>query len=179
MKLTSMLLAVVLLSANVDAGVDVTPRNDGRLDVVAENATLRSVFEVIALRGGIGVRYEAADRVVSAFRLTGVTADDAVKRLAAREGLRVVKREGVLVVRNSEEPTLSIDVKDAPIRQIVSEVRQQCGIRNIMIDPGVEASGTFLMKDVPCSVALRTIFQSLGVSAEVYPNSVLRVEKSK
>jgi hypothetical protein len=42
-------------------------------------------------------------------------------------------------------------------------VQRQCGIRNLIIDPHVQGSGTFLFNRVPCRTALDTILKTMGL----------------
>ena len=70
---------------------------------------------------------------------------------------------------------VTLDVKDADVRAILKSIQKQCGIRNLVIDPGVTGSGTFLFHDVPCKVALDTVLRVNGLRAKTYSNSVVAV----
>lgn len=70
---------------------------------------------------------------------------------------------------------VTLDVKDADVRVVLKSIQKQCRIRNLVIDPGVTGSGTFLFHDVPCKVALDTVMKVTGLAVESYPNSVVTV----
>jgi hypothetical protein len=73
------------------------------------------------------------------------------------------------------ESVVYLDVVDAEVEQIVRSLSSQCGIRNVMIDPGVTGKGTFILTSVPCSSAFPIVFQTLGIGGELHPNSILVV----
>jgi type II secretory pathway component HofQ len=78
-----------------------------------------------------------------------------------------------------EKPrTMSIDVKDADVRDILGEFKRQCGIRNLIVDRDVQGKGTFMFREVPCAQAFRTIAASLGLGYEI-ESSYLRVAARK
>jgi hypothetical protein len=70
---------------------------------------------------------------------------------------------------------VTLDVKDADVHVVLKSIQKQCGIRNLVIDPGVTGSGTFLFHDVPCKVALDTVMKVTGLAVKSYPNSVVTV----
>lgn len=74
-----------------------------------------------------------------------------------------------------KERTVTLDVKDGDARVILKSMQQQCGIRNLLIDPEVNGSGTFFFRDVPCSTAFRVVLRSLGLAGRIEPNSILTV----
>ena len=77
------------------------------------------------------------------------------------------------------EGKVTIDVKDAEARVILQELRKQCGVKNLMIDPDVKGTGTFLFKDVPCSQAWPIVLRSMGLDSRIYTNSVVTVGSQK
>ncbi|HUP46179.1 MAG TPA: hypothetical protein VM779_11775 [Thermoanaerobaculia bacterium] len=79
-------------------------------------------------------------------------------------------------VARAGEPTVTIDVKDAEVAVILKDLKKQCGIRNLMIDPNVEGKGTFYFRDVPCRLAFGVVLRSLGLDAS-YSSSVVTVGK--
>jgi type II secretory pathway component GspD/PulD (secretin) len=70
---------------------------------------------------------------------------------------------------------VTLDVKDADVHVVLKSIQKQCGIRNLVIDPGVTGSGTFLFHDVPCKQALDTVLVVNRLSAKTYANSVVAV----
>jgi type II secretory pathway component HofQ len=70
---------------------------------------------------------------------------------------------------------VTLDVKDADIHLVLKLIQKQCGIRNLVIDPGVIGSGTFLFHDVPCKQALDTVLRVNGLAVKTYSSSVVAV----
>ena len=82
-----------------------------------------------------------------------------------------------LAVSAKEQPrTVTLDVKDGQARVILRSVQQQCGIRNMIVDPDVQGSGTFFFRDVPCAQALPIVLRVMGLAGQVQGQSVMRVE---
>lgn len=77
----------------------------------------------------------------------------------------------------ANEPTVTIDVKDEEVRAILSSMQKQCAVKNLVIDPDVQARGTFFFRNLPCSTAFRTVMTSLGLRAEIASNSLIAVGK--
>jgi type II secretory pathway component GspD/PulD (secretin) len=73
--------------------------------------------------------------------------------------------------------TVTLDVKDEDVRDIMKSMQRQCGIKNLIIDPQVQGKGTFFFKNVPCNTAFETIFRSLDLKSVVYSSSMAAVEK--
>jgi type II secretory pathway component GspD/PulD (secretin) len=78
-----------------------------------------------------------------------------------------------------DEVTVTLDVKDAEVRVILKSMQQQCGIKNLIVDPNVTGTGTFLFHDVPCRTAFDTVLRSLGLTSAEYSNSVVTVGSEK
>lgn len=151
--------------------------HDRRLNIVVENARLSAVVKALEFHLSQPVVVEeAAERIIT-FRASGMLPEALLLKLVGASDLDMESQGNWLVIRDPREPKLTLDVKDAELTVILDAVRQQCGIRNLMIDPEVrQVKGTFLFNEVPCSMALKTIFNSLGLAAQVEPNSVLNVE---
>ncbi len=73
----------------------------------------------------------------------------------------------------AKEPAVSIDVKDEDIHAILRAMQKQCGVKNLILDPGVEGKGTFLFHSVPCHTAFDVVFRTMGLEPVFYPNSVI------
>jgi hypothetical protein len=69
---------------------------------------------------------------------------------------------------------VTLDVKDADVHIVLKSIQKQCGIRNLVIDPGVTGSGTFLFHDVACKVALDAVLKMNGLAA-THAGSVVAV----
>ena len=70
---------------------------------------------------------------------------------------------------------VTLDVKDADVHIVLKSIQKQCAIRNLIIDPGVAGSGTFLFHDVPCKTALDMVLRVNGLDAKTYSSSVVAV----
>jgi type II secretory pathway component HofQ len=77
--------------------------------------------------------------------------------------------------KTEEEPTVNLDVKDEDIRVILKSMKEQCGIRNLLIDKEVNGKAMFYFRDVPCSTAFDLVAQTMGLAYDVEPNSVVDV----
>jgi type II secretory pathway component GspD/PulD (secretin) len=77
------------------------------------------------------------------------------------------------------EPRVTLQMKDADVRDVLKALQQQCGIRNLVIDPDVQGKGACLiLKKVPCSTAFRVVFRQFDLTGQVDAN-VTTVEKRK
>ena len=75
--------------------------------------------------------------------------------------------------------TVTLDVKDADVRDILQSMKEQCGIRNMVIDPEVKGKGTRLIfKEVPCSTAFKVVLRQFGLAGQ-YDTSMTTVETRK
>jgi type II secretory pathway component HofQ len=62
--------------------------------------------------------------------------------------------------------TVTLDVKDAEVHTVLRSMQKQCGIKNLIIDPGVSGSATFYFRDVPCETAFRAVLRTYGLTAQ-------------
>jgi hypothetical protein len=147
----------------------------GAITVDARSASVAAVGRAISLHLDRPVVSRAAERRVSV-TLRNMPPLGALEEFALQYGLALEVRRDAYILSDRAEKTLTLDVKDAEAADILRSVQRQCGIRNLMIDPDVRGSGTFLFRDVPCGVAIDTILQSLGLAGEVEMNSILHVE---
>ena len=82
-----------------------------------------------------------------------------------------------LAISAKEQPrTVTLDVKEGEARVILRSLQQQCGIKNMIVDPDVHGSGTFFFRDVPCAQAIPVVLRVMGLAGQVQSNSVIRVE---
>lgn len=75
--------------------------------------------------------------------------------------------------------SVSLDLKDADVREILGSLREQCGIRNMLIDDDVTGAGTVYFRDVPCETAFRVVFRQFGLAGRIEPNSVVTVRSGE
>jgi type II secretory pathway component GspD/PulD (secretin) len=77
---------------------------------------------------------------------------------------------------SAAEHKVTLDVKDADVRDVLQSLKTQCAIKNMIIDKEVPASSaTFYLRDVPCETAFKAVFRTFNLAAEPIENSVLRV----
>lgn len=79
--------------------------------------------------------------------------------------------------KRTQEPVVSMDVKDIDARDVLKLMQRQCGIRNLMIDPDVQGKATFYFREVPCATAFGAVLDTFRLQAVVYSNSLAAVEK--
>lgn len=181
--MTRFLLAVLLLagaSSLSAAPIAITQRvADGetrfsvnlrapRAEVASRLSSLLKLRVVIANDAPATMRLDAVD----------VNARGVLNRLADQNGVFLIERENSFVLQKGE-PTVTLDVKDGDVRTILRSVQRQCGIRNLMVDRDVEASGTFLLTNVPCGRALSVITRTLGLGATGASTTMTRVTPKK
>ncbi len=169
------LLVMLLFAVPAFASLSVRASGKAAVDIAIANEPLSAA--VAALQPFLGRPVHlllAADPSVT-FRATHVTAEDALRTIVKSANLELADENGRLWIRDSREPTVALDVKDADVHEILKSMQQQCGIRNLMIDPQVRGTGTFLFRDVPCRIAFDVVLRSLGLSSTEYDNSVVAV----
>ena len=81
---------------------------------------------------------------------------------------------GLALLAGAEEkqPTVTLDVKDEDVREILQSMKEQCGIRNLLVDKDVQGKGMVYFRDVPCETAFRTVFHQFGLAGQIEPNIV-------
>ena len=72
---------------------------------------------------------------------------------------------------------VTLDVKDADVHDVLKSIQKQCGIKNLVIDPGVNASGTFYFHQLDCKMALDTVLRTTGLAAKSYSGDVVAVHR--
>ena len=85
----------------------------------------------------------------------------------------------VAAVASAEEPkprTVTLDVKDAEARVVLRSMQKQCGIKNLVIDPDVQGSGTFYFREVPCEKAFPIVLRTMGLAGKTEGN-LMSVER--
>ena len=80
---------------------------------------------------------------------------------------------------NAAEKTVTLDVKDADVRDILQSMKEQCGIRNLVIDADVKGKGTrIIFKEVPCPTAFKVVLRQFNLAGQ-YDTSMTTVETRK
>ena len=75
--------------------------------------------------------------------------------------------------------TVTLDVKDEPVRNILASMQKQCAIRNLVVDPNVDGNGTFYLKEVPCKPAFDVVLRTLQLRATTYSDDLVSVSVDK
>jgi hypothetical protein len=172
-------LALPLLGAPRAPGVKLeVDRPRGTADLVATGASLHDLVGMVEIRTGKRVIREFADRRVD-MNLRSVPVENLLHRVAREAGLRIIEDAVTIRLVEPEELSVWLDVVDGEMEEIIRSLARQCGVRNVMIRPGLQGKGTFVLRDVPCSAAFRAVFGTLGVEGRMEPNSVLLVERRR
>jgi type II secretory pathway component GspD/PulD (secretin) len=75
------------------------------------------------------------------------------------------------------QKTVTLDVKDAKVRDVLKSMQKQCAVKNLIVDPDVpEGSATFYLKDVPCPKAFDVVLSTYRLKAVTYSDSLTSVE---
>lgn len=80
------------------------------------------------------------------------------------------KQEKKKTAKKPQPRTVSLDVKDAEARDVLRAMQKQCGIRNLIVDPEVQGSGTFFFRDVPCEQAFPIVLRTMGLAGSMEGN---------
>jgi type II secretory pathway component HofQ len=78
--------------------------------------------------------------------------------------------------KEEKEPTVNLDVKDEDIRVVLQSMKEQCGIKNLLIDKDVAGRAMFYFVDVPCAQAFNIVARTMGLAYDIEPNSVVDVK---
>lgn len=185
--MTRLALAVAgsLLSAVV-AAAD-TVKLKPAMTIVADSSSGRRVYTMTVINMPVSeaarrlstelkqkIEVEAGIATPVSLIVRDATEERLLEQLAERAGLRVVRTAGAIRLQR-DEATVTIDVKDANVRDVLERMRRQCGIRNLVIDPDVRGTGTFLFHAVPCSEAFRAVLATQGLAAEFSGTAVATV----
>jgi hypothetical protein len=145
------------------------------VNVTIVDAPLSEAVAALQLYLPLGVEVRTAADPHVTFRARNVMPEGVLRALALAARAELVAGNDRYTLRDRNEPSVTLDVKDAEVREILKSMQKQCGIRNLMIDPNVEGKGTFLFTNVPCRTAFDVVLRSLGLASQMYPNSVVTV----
>jgi hypothetical protein len=79
---------------------------------------------------------------------------------------------------SAKAPTVTLDVNDADVRDILKSMQRQCGIRNLLIDKDVSGAGTVYFREVACTTAFRVVLAQFGLTGQVEPH-IVTVERTR
>ena len=147
----------------------------GAVDVAIVDAPLSEAVAALSFRlpFGVDLRMTGDPRVT--FHARNVLPEGVLRALTLIAKVDLVAGKESYTIHDHNELAVTLDVKDAEVREILKSMQKQCGIRNLMIDPNVLGKGTFLFRDVPCRTAFDIVLRSLGLGSVTYPNSVVTV----
>ena len=81
---------------------------------------------------------------------------------------------GALTV-SAKTRSITLDVKDADVREVLHEMQRQCGIRNLLIDKEVSGNATLKFTDVSCETAFRVVTRQFGLAMQYEENSLVEI----
>lgn len=182
MRLPSIVVALSLLAVPVVAAAD------ARVHVAVDRKSGRALYRFSSVKAPLHVVASelarttnrritvdtAARNAVVTVVATDATEDRMLEAIASQARVWVVRR-GDVVRFLASEPTATVDVKDEDVRVILKSMQEQCGIRNLVIDPNVAGKGTFLFRDVPCRQAFSVVLSTFGLSGDFSGTTVATV----
>lgn len=173
----ALVVALVLSSVRLDAALTLDVSRDYRpvYSLVVSNEPIAKVAVEVTRRTGwkISITERATQRIT--MRALSTDPAELIRFLAAAGRRRLDVRGNSARLSYRHEPEVWLDVKEADARVVLESVRQQCGVANLMIDPGVQGSGTFLFKGVPCGIAWRKVLQTLGLASMSESDALMAV----
>ncbi len=173
------LLAVLLLVASpafASISVRRSPYAPKKIDVDIVGETLTDALGALAVYLPKRVDTLVGTDPVVTWRAKEVAPEAALRAIVKSAHAELVVEDQRYWVHNPGEPSVNLDVKDADVHEILKSMQRQCGVRNLMIDPDVQGSGTFLFTEVPCKQAFDVVLRTLGLGVQIYSNSIVHVE---
>jgi type II secretory pathway component GspD/PulD (secretin) len=170
LSLALCLAAAVL--APLQASMAVATRKSGDstlISLAVEKEKVVTVAAKISSISGRSVEIVSGASALVTFSITDASARATLDALGKAAGMYVLDTPTGVRLQHAE-PGVTLDVKDADIRKILQSMKEQCGIRNLMIDPEVQGTGTFLFNDVPCSDAFGVVTRTMGLAGEFSGN---------
>ncbi|HKB80857.1 MAG TPA: hypothetical protein VKH35_14185 [Thermoanaerobaculia bacterium] len=79
----------------------------------------------------------------------------------------------------AQDRSVTMDVKDADVRDVLKDMQRQCGVRNLVVDPDVSGKATFYFRHVSCPNAFDVVLATFRLRAEVDGRSLMAIEKNR
>ena len=95
-----------------------------------------------------------------------------------KRALTLIAVVALAAAASAKPRTVTLDVKDADVHEILQSMKTQCGIKNLLIDKDVSGAGTLVFKEVDCATAFSVVFKQFGL-AGTYEGDVVSVEARK
>jgi hypothetical protein len=175
----SALLTIVLFAATLPlfGSVAVKPAAGPRtFDITIDAEPLSRIVAALQPRVTRPIAMRISRNPIISYRAAGVPAESALRAIVTRARLELRENGEELEIIDPREPVVTLDVKDAEARVILKSMQRQCGIKNLVLDPDVQGSGTFLFHRVPCRQAFSVVLRSLGLAMSDYSGSLVSVE---
>ena len=152
-RIAGILVIFFAIPAAASISVRRSPYNSKTIDVYIVDEKLTDAIGAIEPYLPKRVEIVLGEDPVVTYRAKEVAPEKALRALAAVGKLTLTSNDDQYWIRSTGEPSVTLDVKDAEAREILKSMQRQCGIKNLMIDPQVQGSGTFLFNQVPCRQA--------------------------
>lgn len=174
-QLVVVLAILFAIPAAASISVRRSPYNSKTIDVYVVDEKLTDAIGAIEPYLPKRVEFVLGKDPTVTFRAREIAPQKALLSIvdAARADLKA--DDDRYLITNRGQPTVSLDVKDAEAGEILKSMQRQCGIKNLMIDPQVQGSGTFLFNQVPCRQAFDIVLRSLGLAAQTYSDTLVSV----
>lgn len=172
-----LLVLFVLMATPMFGSITVrrSPYNSKTIDVYIVNERVTEAVGAIEMYLPKSVEILVGDDPVITYRAKEVSPEKALSAIAKAAKVELSSSDDRYWIHSPGEPTVTLDVKDAEASYILKSMQHQCGIKNLIIDPGVQGSGTFLFNHVPCKQAFSVVLRSLGLAAQTYSNNLVSV----
>lgn len=173
-----LLVLLLLVSSPAFASISVrrSPYAAKKIDVYIAGEKLTDTLGALEMYLPKRVDILLGEDPVVTYRRKEVAPEAALREIVKSAKVELIEEDQRYWIHSPGEPSVTLDVKDAGIHEILKSMQRQCGIRNLMIDPQVQGSGTFLFTDVPCRQAFDVVLRTMGLAAQTYSNNIVRVE---
>lgn len=177
----TLLVALLLVSSPAMASISVrrSPYAAKKIDVYVVQEKLTDALGALEMYLPKRVDILVGNDPVVTYRAKEVAPETALRAIVKAAHVEMLEQDERYWVHSPGEPTVTLDVEDAEVKEILRSMQRQCGIRNLVIDPDVQGKGTFLFTEVPCRQAFDVVLRTLGLSTDAYSSSLTRVEAGK
>ena len=185
------MMATLVLSAQekpapAAASPDVAPAAADKEKPVAPTITvdwvekpLRSALEAIGEIANVNIMIDT--QISNEDKIT-VTFRNLDWRLALEETVQlsrcIMEESTPSVFRVTKPPTVSMDLKNAPLDVVIREIAKPAGVNIIMTDE-IKGTVTMMLTDVPWLEALQNIIKTTGFSLVQEKHNVIRIVKTE
>ena len=174
------LFAILLIATPAFATVSVkrSAEKPKTVDVRIVDEPLSSAAKAIGIYLPHPVQIVLSDEPNVTFSAKHVSPEAALKAIATAANAKLTVEQDQYWIRNDRDASITLDVKDQDVHTILKSMQKQCGIKNLVIDPGVQGSGTFIFDKVPCRTAFDVVLRTMGLTTFDYGDSVVSVGTS-